>query len=128
MRQSETFDPAAALICYTETMFLQTLVQLNILILATPALAGWTLMPLAQPGAVRAACVVWQGRTVEEAVAPKLAGAVQTRVSARPKPLVVPRLTTPEMIRPVVQSPTFSAAPTAACASFNPFPHATRAP
>ena len=51
-------------------MLLQTLLQINILILATPALAGWTLMPLAQPGAVRAACVVWQGRTTE-AVAPK---------------------------------------------------------
>lgn len=110
-------------------MFLQTLVQLNILILATPALAGWTLMPLAQPGAVRAACVVWQGRATE-AVAPKVeqTETVQTRPAARPQFLLLPRPVTPGTARPADQAPAFFAAPPAILASFNPFPHATRAP
>ena len=115
--------------CYTNLMFLQTLVQLNILILATPALAGWTLMPPAQPGAVRAACVVWQGRTTE-AVAPKTrqAEAVQKQQAARLLPLSLPRRVTPIPARPVDQSPAFFVALVTAVVSFNPFPHATRAP
>jgi len=108
-------------------MFLQTLVQLNILILTTPALAGWTLMPLAQPGAVRAACVVWQGRAVEVA-APKAGPAETAQAPARRQPVVLPRLVAPAAARPVDQVPIFQAAPTAALVSFNPFPHATRAP
>ena len=110
-------------------MFLQTLVQLNILILATPALVGWTLMPLTQPGAVRAACVVWQGRTVE-AVAPKSeqVEVAKTRQAARPQPLILPRFVSPSAARPAHQALAFFVAPTVAPASFNPFPHATRAP
>ena len=108
-------------------MLLQTLLQLNILILTTPALAGWTLMPLAQPGAVRASCIVWQGRAVE-AAAPK-AGSVETvRTLAHPLPVVPPRLVALDTALPVDQVPIFQAAPTAALVSFNPFPHATRAP
>ncbi len=110
-------------------MFLQTLLQLNILILATPTLAGWTLMPLTQPGAVRAACVVWQGRTAE-VVAPKpeRAESAQTTRAAHPHPLVLPRFMTPSIAKPMAQAPAFLAAPTAALISLNPFPHATRAP
>ena len=110
-------------------MFLQTLVQLNILILATPALAGWTLVQTTQPGVVRAACVVWQGRTAE-AVAPKAeqTESVQTRLAVRPRPLLLPRLVTPGTAKPIDQMPTFFVAPAAALLSFNPFPHATRAP
>jgi hypothetical protein len=110
-------------------MFLQTLVQLNILILATPALAGWTLMPLAQPGAGRAPCVVWQGRTAE-AVAPKAeqTDTAQVRLAIRPQPLVLPRLVTPGATKPADQAPTFFVAPAATLVLSNPFPHATRAP
>ena len=110
-------------------MFLQTLLQLNILILATPALAGWTLMPLTQTGAVRAACIVWQGRTVE-AVAPKPAQAetVQARRATSPQPLVLPRFVMPALSRPADAVPASLAAPTAALVPFSPFPHATRAP
>jgi len=108
-------------------MFLQTLVQLNILILTTPALAGWTLMPLAQPGAVRAACVVWQGRAAE-AVAPKSGPAETVQTSARPHTIVLPRFVTPATAKPADQVPLFRAVPPAALVSFNPFPHATRAP
>lgn len=113
----------------TYLMFLQTLVQLNILILATPALAGWTLMPLAQPVAVRAARVVWQGRAVE-AVAPKAkqTETVQTRLAVHPQPLLLPCLVTPETARPADQTPAYFFAPAAVLASFNPFPHAIRAP
>ena len=114
--------------CYTNPMFLQTLVQLNILILATPALAGWTLMPFAQPGAVRAVCVVWQGRTVE-AVTPKSeqTETVRTRAAVCPQLPLLPRYATPGRQMPTDQTSVASAAP-AAFASFNPFPHAARAP
>jgi hypothetical protein len=125
----ETFDPAAAFICYTNPMFLQTLVQLNILILATPALAGWTLMPSAQPGVVRAVSAVWQGRTVE-AVAPKAepSETAQTRRAVRPQPLVLPRMVIPSAAKPAEQTPAFSDALAVALVSFHSFPHATRAP
>ena len=110
-------------------MFLQTLVQLNILILATPALAGWTLMPLAQTGAGRAACIVWQGR-MAEAVTPRAEPTemVQTRQAVHPLPLSLPRLTSPQTVRPTNPVPGFVASPATVLVSFNPFPHATRAP
>lgn len=121
--------PPPRLLCYTNLMFLQTLVQLNILILATPALAGWTLMPLAHPGAVRAACVVWQFRAAE-AAAPKAnqIRTVQARRTTHPQPMVLPRLGTPSILLPTDQVAAFVAVPVAALVSFNPFPHATRAP
>lgn len=108
-------------------MLLQTLLQLNLLLLTTPALAGWTLMPLAQPGAMRAACVVWQGRVVEVA-APKAGPAEIAQTPARRQPVVLPCFVAPAVARPVDQVAIFQAAPTAALVSFNPFPHATRAP
>ena len=70
-------------------MLFQTLVQLNILILATPALAGWIALPMAQPGVVRAACVVLQIRAVE-AAAPKQSPA-ETRGSSPRHPRAVQR-------------------------------------
>ncbi len=110
-------------------MFLQTLVQLNILILATPALAGWALTPLAQPGTGRAACVAWQGRMTEVvAPKPKQTETVQTRLAVYPQTLVLPRLVTLCAAMPVDQAPAFFVAPMSAFVSFNPFPQATRAP
>lgn len=108
---------------------LQTLVQLNILILATPALAGWTLMQTAQPGTVRAACIVWQGRTVEAiAPRPEQTPAVQARLVVHPHPLVLPHLVRPDAARPADQVAAFFVVPPAAFVTFNPFPHAARAP
>lgn len=109
-------------------MLLQTIVQLNILILATPALAGWAMLPMAQPGVVRAACVVLQSRTVE-AVAPK-AGVetLQTRQAARPLPAIMPRFAVAFAKRPVTAAPAFLDAAPLVVASFSPFPHAARAP
>ena len=110
-------------------MFLQTLVQLNILILATPALAGWTLMQTAQPGAARVSYIIWQGRTAE-AVTPRAeqTEAVNTRQSAHPLPLVLPRLVKSDTPKPADQPPAFFVASAAALVAFNPFPHAARAP
>ena len=87
-------------------MFLQTLVQLNILILATPALAGWTLMPLAQPGAVRAACVVWQGRTAGSGRAQSRSRRRQsrTRQAALRAPRPSPRFAVPVPARSADQT------------------------
>ena len=106
-------------------MLLQTLLQLNILILASLALAGWTLIPFAQPGAVRAVCIVWQGRTVD-AVTPKSeqTETVRTRAAVCPQLPLLPRYATSGRQMPTDQ---VLAAP-AAFASFNPFPHAARAP
>ncbi len=110
-------------------MFLQTLLQLNILILATPALAGWSLMPLAQPGAVHAACVVWQYRSVE-AVAPKTehTSAEEKQSANIPRLLVLPRMVKVAAAVPANQACVFFVAPTEALVSCNPFRQATRAP
>ena len=109
-------------------MLLQTLVQLNILILATPALAGWT---YAAGSAGRRARRLrgLQGRAVET-VAPKPNRWRQsrTRNGCVRSPLVLPRFAVPSAARPADQVSAFFAAPTAALVSFNPFPHATRAP
>ncbi len=110
-------------------MLFQTLVQLNILMLATPALAGWSLLPLAQPGVVRAACVGFQGRTVE-AIAPKVVTAetVHGQRTVPPQDAVSSHFAVPFVIRPTAQSSTFVVTTSAIVVSFNPFPHATRAP
>jgi hypothetical protein len=110
-------------------MLLQTLLQLNILILATPALAGWTLLPPSHPGDVRAACVAGPGRTAE-AVAPRTeqAEAGRTALAPRPQPAMLPPLIVPAAAAPVNEVAAFVAAPAAALTLFNPFPHAARAP
>ena len=110
-------------------MFLQTLVQLNILILATPALAGWIALPMAQPGMVQAACVVLQSRTAE-AVAPKRTPVEVVRRShgAIPLPAILPRFTALLAERAADTPILFVTAGPASVASFRPFPHAIRAP
>ena len=107
-------------------MLLQTLVQRNILILATPALAGWTMLPMAQPGLVRAASVVWQCRIAEAAAPKTTAETVQIVQSARPLPAVLPRIAVAEKPFNLVSS-YFVGAPSE-MALFSPFPHAARAP
>ena len=111
-------------------MLFQTLVQLNILILATPALAGWIALPMAQLGVVRAACVVLQIRAVET-VAPKQSPAEtpsKTAATARPVPLLLPRFVLASNARAGDQKVNFLTVPSAAIAAFHPFPHAIRAP
>jgi len=110
-------------------MFLQTLVQLNILILATPALAGWIALPMAQPGVVRAACVVLQSRGAE-AIAPKQTAVEMVRRAqmTRSLPAVLPRFAFAVAERPTDQIAVFFAAAPATFASYHPFPHAIRAP
>ena len=102
-------------------MLLQTFLQLNILILATPALAGWSLLPPAHPGLARAAGIVWQYRATEPN-APKIVTLTQVRQacgrpSATPSPV-------PASVHPAV----FAAAPAPALRTCTPFPHAARAP
>jgi hypothetical protein len=110
-------------------MLFQTLVQLNILILATPALAGWIALPMAQPGVVRAACVVLQIRAVET-VAPKQSPAetLSKAAAVRPVPLVLPRFVLASNERPSSQCHRFPDMYLASVASFHPFSHAIRAP
>ncbi len=107
-------------------MLLQTLVQLNILILATPALAGWSLLPLAQPGVVRAACVGSakpdsRGSRAEDDA--KRSQRIRTSAAGCPAAFR-PRCQKARLLRfrPILPPPL------AAVISFNPFPHATRAP
>ncbi len=102
-------------------MLLQTLLQLNILILATPALAGWSLLPPTHPGLAHAAGIVWQYRA-NEANALKSVTLTQGRqVSGHPPAVPSPA---PALVRPAV----FAAVPTATLRTYNPFPHAARAP
>ena len=110
-------------------MLFQTLVQLNILILATPALAGWIALPMAQLGVVRASCVVLQIRAVETA-APKQSPAEtpSKTAPARPVRLLLPRFALASNERAADQKSNFPVVPSAAIAAFPPFPHAIRAP
>ncbi len=100
-------------------MLFQTFLQLNILILATPALAGWSLLPPVHAGMVRAAGIVWQYRVVETP-APK--AAVQASVRQATLPIAAAPRSVPA--KPTV----FAASCTAALAAPHPFPHAARAP
>lgn len=102
-------------------MLLQTFLQLNILILATPALAGWSLLPPSHPGLAHVAGIVWQYRVSEPntrgTTAPTQVRQVSRRAAAGPSPVPVS-----------VRSAVFAAVSTAALRTCNPFPHATRAP
>ncbi len=100
---------------------LQTFLQLNILILATPALAGWSLLPPAHPGLAHAAGIVWQYRTTEPNAAKTVALTQVRRASGRPSVMPSPA---PVLVRPAV----FAAVPAAALRTCIPFPHAARAP
>ena len=102
-------------------MLLQTFLQLNILILATPALAGWSLLPPAHPGLAHAAGIVWQYRATEPN-APKTTTLTQARQASAGRPSVTPS-PAPVSVRPAV-----APVPTAALRTCTPFPHAARAP
>ncbi len=111
-------------------MFLQTIVQLHILLAATPALAGWTLlMPSAQSLPTHVYCLVSQ----------KGAAAAPQAVSPAPRVYVIrPVYSIPALSRPLewlsqarfalglsVAAPSSAAVPSDL---FHPFPHAARAP
>ena len=106
-------------------MLLQTILQLNILILATPALAGWTALPLAQPGAVHAIGIVRQCRAVS--VIPRTVQA-ETRSAARLQSVGLPDASAGGPEPPSDIARVFPAASPAAPSSFHPFPYAIRAP
>ncbi len=97
-------------------MLLQTLLQLNLLILATPALAGWSALPVFHGDACLAG-IVWQYRAVEAAapVTEALLAVHQAKIAPVPLPA-------PADMR--VSAP----APDAALIFQCPFPHAARAP
>jgi len=100
-------------------MLFQTFLQLNILILATPALAGWSLLPPVHAGTVRAAGIVWQYRCAETS-APKAetpSAIRQAKPASAAAPCPVPAV-------PAV----FAAVAPAALRLCNPFPHTARAP
>ena len=103
-------------------MLFQTFLQLNILILATPALAGWSLLPPAHPGLAHAAGIIRQYRATEPN-APKIVTLTQARQASSGRPSVMPS-PAPVSVRPAV----FAAVPPAALRTCTPFPHAARAP
>lgn len=82
-------------------MLLQTFLQLNILILATPALAGWSLLPPVH-GTVRVACIVWH----RVGTAPTAALAAETRQVKRVRvlPAVITRAAAATLSPPVFVS------------------------
>ncbi len=99
-------------------MLLQTILQLNILILATPALAGWSLLPPVH-GAVRVACIVWQYRAAETPVPRTAVAAVKTQPAKSLIPLPSP---------PAPRATVLTAAPRVVLVSLSVLPHAARAP
>jgi len=102
-------------------MLFQTFLQLNILILATPVLAGWSLLPPAHPGPAHAAGIVWQYRASEPNT-PTALTLTQVRQASGRSSAVPPSV--PVLVRPAV----FAAVIPAALRTCNPFPHAARAP
>jgi len=102
-------------------MLLQTFLQLNILILATPALAGWSLLPPVHAGTVRAVGIVRQYRASEPNALKTVTLTQVRQASGRPSAAPSPA---PVSVRPAV----FAAVPTPAIRTCNPFPHAARAP
>lgn len=101
-------------------MLFQTLLQLNILILATPALAGWSLLPPVHGVTGCVAGIVWH-RAAETPV-PRMAAANEMRQATRTA--VVTRLPLPAPVSPAAGVP----APRPAFALFSVPPHAARAP
>lgn len=101
-------------------MLFQTLVQLNILILATPALAGWSLLPPVHGVTGCVAGIVWH--RAAEAPVLKTAAVNETRQASRMA--IVPRLPLPALVPAAAGVP----APRSAFASFSIPPHAARAP
>ena len=100
-------------------MLLQTILQLNILILATPALAGWPLLPPAHFDMARAG-IVRQFRVAETAT---LKSAVKTQQRH------VTRLSAAAVSAPAPILARFPVdAPDTAFVSFSTLPHAARAP
>ena len=101
-------------------MLFQTLVQLNILILATPALAGWSLLPPVHGVTGCVAGIVWH-TALPKCLRRKLLSVTRGRLLARLLWLVCPCLRLsrrlPACLRP---APIF--------ASFPIPPHAARAP
>ncbi len=101
-------------------MLLQTFVQLNILLLAAPAFAGWTAMPLGQPLLAQAARVALMPRA-EIVEASRAASASPRRAAAR--------LCTPTERPADARLLTVAATPVEpALCPFHPFPRAARAP
>ena len=98
-------------------MLLQTILQLNILILATPALAGWSLLPPVHGMTGCVAGIVW--RRAAETPAPNAAAVSETRQAKRIP--VLPRPPTP-------LGSVSTAAPRAVLVLLPILPHAARAP
>ena len=107
-------------------MLLQTFVQLNILLLAAPALAGWAMSPVAHPMLAQAAQVAFQpaARQAEptaQAAAERQASPSQSPVTLRPVAIVA-------AYADATPLPATPASAAHLVTLFNPFPHATRAP
>ncbi|MGI4790487.1 MAG: hypothetical protein ACRYFS_16745 [Janthinobacterium lividum] len=95
--------------------------QLNILILATPALAGWSILP---PTHATIAGIVWQYRGVET-TAPKTEVQTKVREASRHPSAALSRTFSLPVHQPMA---VFAPGRTAALISNPPFPQATRAP
>ncbi|MBV9849858.1 MAG: hypothetical protein JO250_09320 [Armatimonadetes bacterium] len=108
--------------CYA----LQTFVQLNILFLAAPALAGWVLSSAAHPMLAQAARVVSQPAVRQAEATPQAIAERYAPPPAFQRPAVAPPLVIASDLPAVSPLPAAPAEPVAT--QFNPFPHAARAP
>ncbi len=103
-------------------MLLQTFVQLNILLLAAPALAGWVGLPLTHPSLTQAALVAFQPLARQSEATPQAAEECDAPAQKSPA--------RPAVALPANQSNSiFLPAPPAFSASdFPSFPRTARAP
>ncbi len=99
-------------------MLLQTFLQLNILILATPALAGWSLLPPVHGVTGDVVSIVWH-RTAKMPAPNAAAAVTETRQAKRLSVLPSPPV-------PLAADP--AAAPRAVLVSLPLLPQAARAP
>ena len=109
-------------------MLLQTFVQLNILFLAAPALAGWALSPAAHPMLAQAARVVSQPAVRQAGATPQAIAAHPVPPQAFERPAVTPPFVVAAHLPALSPLPTLPAPAEPAAALFHPFPHAARAP
>ena len=109
-------------------MLLQTFVQLNILLLAAPALAGWAALPVTNPMLTQAAQIVLLPIVRQAETSPQATEDKRTpQPKASPRPLIAQRFVIVSRLPQTTQA-AFSALVSDAVSLCNPFPHAARAP
>ena len=122
----EHFDSTPRL-WYSNAMLLQTFVQLNILFMAAPALAGWVISPIAHPMLAQAAQVICLPLARQNEATPQ----AEKRHAPKPAaqhPVAVCPLAIADNFATTSSLPASLAFTEAVVNPFDPFPQTARAP